>query len=199
MAGGAITHAIRFTAKETSDQYIWPARHEASSLTGSQYPPLGQRFRLKADYDISGFSPEVQVILTALKEYGMILADNGSPWYISGAPDERWNNDLLHQLQQVKGSAFEAVDESSLMISPDSAAARQSPVQVPGGQKVPSDPDRDGMYEDLNGNGALDFADVVLFFNQMDWISAHEPAGLFDFNHNGRIDYNDIVRVFEML
>jgi len=199
VAGGTITHAIRFTAPETRSEYIWPARHLASSLTGSQYPPLGQRFRLKADYDISGFSPEVQVILTALKEYGMILADNGSSWYISGAPDERWNNDILHQLQQVKGSAFEAVDESSLRISPDSAMAKQSPVQVPGGQTVPSDPDQDGLYEDQNGNGFLDFADVVLFFNQMDWISEHEPKEGFDFNKNGQIDFNDVIRLFQML
>jgi PKD repeat protein len=199
VASGAITHAIRFTAPQTRGEYIWPARHEASSLTGIQYPPLGQRFRLKTDYDISGFSPEVQVILTALKEYGMILADNGSSWYLSGSPDERWNNDLLHELQQVKGSAFDAVDESSLMISPDSAAARQRSLIIPGGQNVPSDPDGDGRYEDLDGNGVTDFSDVVLFFNQMDWISEDEPAGLFDFNQNGRVDFDDVIRVFGML
>ncbi|ACL17566.1 conserved hypothetical protein [Methanosphaerula palustris E1-9c] len=199
VADGAITHAIRFTAPQTRGAYIWPARHEASSLTGSQYPPLGQRFRLKADYDISGFSPEVQVILTALKEYGMILADNGSSWYLSGAPDERWNNDLLHELQQVKGSAFEAVDESSLMISPDSAAARQRPLLIPGGKMIPSDPDLDGRYEDLDGSGVADFSDVVLFFNQMDWIGEDEPAGLFDFNGDGRVDFDDVIRVFGML
>ena len=82
---------------------------------------MGQRFRLKAGFDISGFSPEVQVILRALKKYGIILADNGSNWYISGVPDSRWNDDtLVGELRLVKGSDFEAVDESSLMVDPDS-------------------------------------------------------------------------------
>jgi hypothetical protein len=120
VASGKIEHPIRFTAPQTRRAYVWPARHFASSLTGSQYPPMGQRFRLKADFDISGFSSENQVILTALKEYGLILADNGAPWYISGVPDERWDNDDLHQLQQLHGSDFEAVDVSSLMVDPDS-------------------------------------------------------------------------------
>src|SRR5512132_606120 len=97
VAAGAITHALRFTAPQTRHAYIWPARHQASDLTGAQYPPMGQRFRLKADYAIGGFSPEVQVILRAMKKYGLILADNGSPWYISGVPDERWDNDMLHE------------------------------------------------------------------------------------------------------
>ncbi len=125
VASGRIDHALRFTAPDTRGAYVWPARHEASDLTGMQFPSMGQRFRLKADFDISGFSADVQVILTALKEYGMMLADNGSPWYISGAPDERWDNDDLHGLHDVPGSAFEAVDVSGLMIDPDSAAARQ--------------------------------------------------------------------------
>jgi hypothetical protein len=86
---------------------------------------MGQRFRLKAGFNISGFSAANQVILRALKEYGMFLADNGSAWFLSGAPDERWDNDDLHLLQaRVHGSDFEAVDESSLMINPDSAEAR---------------------------------------------------------------------------
>jgi hypothetical protein len=125
VAAGEIKHAIRVTAPQTRRHYIWPARHYASSLTGSQYPPMGQRFRLKADFDVSGFSTEVQVILQALKKYGMILADNGSSWFISGVPDERWDNDVLHELHNVQGSDFEAVDESSLMIDPDSAQALQ--------------------------------------------------------------------------
>jgi len=88
---------------------------------------MGQRFRLKADFDVSGFSPEVQVILRALKKYGMILADNGSAWFISGMPDPRWNNDhLVSELREVKGSDFEAVDESYLMVDPDSGQARQT-------------------------------------------------------------------------
>jgi len=125
VAAGEIRHALRFTAQQTRNTFIWPARHEASSRTEQQYPPMGQRFRLKADYDISGFSKETRVILTALKKYGMILADNGSSWYISGAPDPGWDNDLLHELGSVTGSAFVAVDESSLMISQDSGQAKQ--------------------------------------------------------------------------
>jgi hypothetical protein len=89
VAQGEIRHALRFTAPETHKAYLWPARHYASELTDEQYPPLGQRFRLRADFDVSGFSPEIQVILRALKKYGMILADNGSSWFISGVPDER--------------------------------------------------------------------------------------------------------------
>jgi hypothetical protein len=98
---GEVRHALRFTARQTRGEYIWPARHEASSLSGTQYPPLGQRFRLKANFNISGFSPEIQVILRALKTYGMFLADNGSDWYISGAHDPRWNDDLLGELKQL--------------------------------------------------------------------------------------------------
>jgi len=121
---GEITHALRFTAPQTRRSYIWPARHYASSLTGAQYPPMGQRFRLRADFGLAGFSPAVQVVLRALKKYGMILADNGSAWYISGVPDERWDNDVLHELHQVHGSDFEAVDVSSLMVHADSGQAQ---------------------------------------------------------------------------
>jgi len=127
VAEGEILHAIRFTAPSTRKAYVWPARHYASSLTGLNYPPMGQRFRLKADFDVSGFSPEVQVILRALKNYGMILADNGSAWFISGVPDPRWDNDrLVAELREVKGSDFEAVDESYLMVDPDSGQAKQT-------------------------------------------------------------------------
>ncbi|HUK82017.1 MAG TPA: hypothetical protein VLZ12_05230, partial [Verrucomicrobiae bacterium] len=118
VAAGEIRHAIRFTASQTRQAYVWPARHYASSLTGAKYPPMGQRFRLKSSFDITPFSPEVQVILIALKKYGMILADNGSSWYLSGVPDDRWDNDALHEFSQIPGSAFEAVDVSSLMIDP---------------------------------------------------------------------------------
>ncbi len=120
VAAGEIRHAIRFTVPQTRRAYVWPARHYASRLTEARYPPMGQRFRLRADFDISGFSREAQVILRALKKYGMILADNGSAWYISGAPDERWDNDALRDLRRVRGSDFEAVDVSSLMVRPDS-------------------------------------------------------------------------------
>lgn len=123
VASGEITHALRFTVSRTNRAYIWPARHLASSYDNPAYPPMGQRFRLKTDFDISGFSPEVQVILTALKTYGMFVADNGADWYLSGAPDERWNNDDLHTLHRLRGSDFEAVDESGLMVDPDSGQA----------------------------------------------------------------------------
>ncbi len=124
VAADEVAHAIRFTVPDTRNTYIWPARHEASDLTAVNYPPMGQRFRLKAGFNVSGFAPQVQVILRALKKYGMILADNGSPWYICGAPDDRWDNDVLHQITQLRGSDFEAVDESSLMAQADSAAVR---------------------------------------------------------------------------
>jgi hypothetical protein len=123
VAAGFIGHAIRFTASETQRAYVWPARHFASSNTSQDVPPMGQRFRLKASFDTSGFSPEVQVILTAMKQYGLILADNGSSWFISGAPDPRWDNDMLRELKTIPGSAFEAVDVSSLQVSPDSGEA----------------------------------------------------------------------------
>ncbi len=123
VASGEIRHAIRLTVPKTRREYVWPARHYASSSTDTSRPPMGQRFRLKASYDISSFAPEVQVILRALKKYGMILADNGSSWYITGAPDSRWNDEIMAQLKTVKGSDLEAVDSSSLMISPDSGLA----------------------------------------------------------------------------
>ena len=125
VAAGEIAHALRFTVPQTRRAFTWPARHFASSLTGAQYPRMGERFRLRASFDVGGFAPEVQVILRALKKYGMILADNGSAWYLTGVPDARWNDDVLvSQLARVKGSDFEAVDASSLVIHPDSGAAR---------------------------------------------------------------------------
>jgi hypothetical protein len=125
VAAGEIRHAIRFTVPETREAHWWPARHDASALTGAQYPPMGLRVRLRADFDISGYSPHAQVILQAMKTYGLILADNGSAWYVSGVPDERWDNDVLHELDDVTGSNFEVVDASSLMIDPDSGQAHQ--------------------------------------------------------------------------
>ncbi len=124
VAAGEITHAIRFTVSETQRAYVWPARHLASSNTDTSLPPMGQRFRMRADYDTSGFSPEIQVILTAFKRFGLIVADNGSDWYVSGAPDERWDNDVLRELEEIPGSAFEAVDVTSLIVDEDSGQAR---------------------------------------------------------------------------
>jgi hypothetical protein len=124
---GEIHHAFRFTAPQTRNAFIWPARHQASSLPDAKYPPMGQRFRLKQSVNISGFGANVQVILRALKKYGMFLADNGSSWYLSGAPDPRWSDDELHQLGQLHGSDFEAVDESSLMVSANSGQTAAAP------------------------------------------------------------------------
>jgi hypothetical protein len=127
VAAGAIKHAVRFTAPQTGADQVWPARHDASRLTQTKYPPMGQRFRLRADFDISGFSPAVRVMLRAIKIYGMILADSGSAWFISGAPDKRWHNNVLQELRKVKGSAFEAADVSSLMVDPNSGQTRPAP------------------------------------------------------------------------
>lgn len=137
VASGEIRHALRFTAPETRRDYVWPARHYASSLTGSQYPPMGQRFRLRAQFGISEFSEPVQVILQALKTYGAILADNGSPWYFSGVPDERWDNDILAELSSIDGSNFEAVDVAGLMVDADSAGISDASIDgCPAGDPV---------------------------------------------------------------
>ena len=112
---GQITHALRFTVQNSRRAYVYPARHFASSKTDPNLPPMGMRVRLKASFDISGFPPEVQVILRALKKYGMIVADNGSNWYISGAPDPRWSDDHLRTLGSIKGSNFEVVQMGAIV------------------------------------------------------------------------------------
>lgn len=122
---GEIRHAIRFTVPRTQKAYVWPARHYASSQTSTAYPPMGARFRLRSTFNISTFSPTNQIILRAMQRYGIILADNGSAWYISGAPDQRWNNDDLHALGSLHGSDFDAVDATTLMINVNSGQARQ--------------------------------------------------------------------------
>jgi hypothetical protein len=120
IVSGQINHAIRFTASQTNG-YIWPARHLTSNDPNAlQIPPMGARFRLKSSYNISAFPATMQVILRAMKQYGIILADNGSNWYVSGAPDARWNNDQLHLLDVLTGNDFEAVDSSGLMITNNS-------------------------------------------------------------------------------
>jgi hypothetical protein len=111
---GRIDHALRFTADRTRQAFIYPARHFASNLRDPNLPAMGQRLRLKRRYDISRFPRQARIVLSALKRYGMIVADNGSSWYVSGAPDPRWSNDQLHALHQVPGSAFEVVDTSKL-------------------------------------------------------------------------------------
>jgi len=114
VARGVINHALRFTVQRTRRQFVYPARHYASSSDDPSLPPMGLRVRLKTDVDISHFPKQSRVVLQALKTYGMIVADNGSNWYISGAPDRRWSNDDLHSLGRITGSMFEVVDTSSL-------------------------------------------------------------------------------------
>ena len=111
---GRIDHALRFTTDRTRRAFIYPARHFASDLTDPNLPAMGQRLRLRPDYDISRFPRQARILLKALKRYGMIVADNGSPWYLTGAPDPRWSNDQLRTLGRVAGSAFEVVDTSAL-------------------------------------------------------------------------------------
>jgi hypothetical protein len=121
---GRIDHAIRVTAPDTRDAYVWPARHAASDSGDAALPPMGLRLRLKSSVDTSGLPRQARIVAEAMKRYGVILADNGSPWFISGAPDERWDNDALRALGRLKGSDFEAVDASGLMADPNSAAVR---------------------------------------------------------------------------
>ncbi len=109
VAAGAINHALRFTVPYTRRGFVAPATHWASSISDPNAPPMGTRLRLKASFDISRFPADDQVILTALKKYGMILADNGSAIFISGAPDNRWNNNNLNLLKSITGSDFEVV------------------------------------------------------------------------------------------
>ena len=114
VAKGEIDHALRFTVSDTRRAFIYPARHFASDLTGPNLPAMGQRLRLDKGFDISGFPRQARVILRALKRYGMIVADNGSDWYITGAPNKGWNNDALLTLGRVEGRHFEVVDTSVL-------------------------------------------------------------------------------------
>ena len=128
VAARAIDHAIRFTTDVSDMRYLWPARHQAGSVDDLRFPPMGARFRLKASYVIaSNLRADTKAILQAMKKYGLALADNGTPWYFQGTADTRWPNALLDQLKQVPASAFEAVDTSSLMISPDSMKVRRQP------------------------------------------------------------------------
>ncbi len=111
---GQIDHALRFTAPCTARRYVYPARHEAATCSGPWLPPMGLRVRLKAGINLSGLPYQARVVSQALKRYGMILADNGSPWFISGAPNRGWNNDALHLLDRLTGRDFEVVNTSSL-------------------------------------------------------------------------------------
>ncbi|MCU1370235.1 MAG: hypothetical protein JWO77_1429 [Ilumatobacteraceae bacterium] len=124
VAAGKVDHAIRMTVPVSRTSYLWPARHQAGSSSSASAPAMGQRFRLKASVKEADFPPSVRPIITALKTYGAINADNGSAWYLSGAPDPRWNNDDLAALRRIPGSSFEAVDASGMMVSASSGQAR---------------------------------------------------------------------------
>ena len=112
---GEINHALRFTVSASRRAYVYPARHFASSHTDSHLPPMGMRVRLKASFDISGFSEANQVVLRALKKYGMMVADNGSDWYISGVADARWDDDELGELKGIEGGNFEVVEMGAIV------------------------------------------------------------------------------------
>lgn len=121
VAAGRIDHAIRVTVPSSQNTYVWPARHAASDSGDPALPPMGLRLRLRADADLSGLGPQARVVAEAMQTYGVIVADNGSPWYLSGAPDDRWDNDDLHTLATLTGANFEALDSSPLIATPTSA------------------------------------------------------------------------------
>jgi len=120
---GRIDHAIRFTTDVTSRHYLWPARHEAGSKQSlKEYPPMGARFRLRSSYHPGGFGAKARAVVRAMKTYGLVLADNGSPWFFQGEQNGHWPNSLIEQLKQIPASKFVAVDTSSLMVDKDSGA-----------------------------------------------------------------------------
>ena len=125
VTAGAIDHAIRFTTDVTDRRFLWPARHQAGGVNNQAYPPMGARFRLKASYRISpSLRADTKAVLRGMKRYGLVLADNGSPWFFQGTADTRWPEALIDELKRIPASAFEAVDTSSLMISIDSMAVK---------------------------------------------------------------------------
>ena len=133
-SGRPITHAIRFTAQSTQSAYLWPARHEAGSGTNPSLPPMGARFRLKAGFNVAGFCAssgpycaDAKAVLTEMQHYGLILADNGSNWFFQGSAYPQWPDGLVSLLKQIPAGAFQAVDESCLMVSPDSGRAAAKP------------------------------------------------------------------------
>ena len=118
VSAGVIDHALRFTAPQTRDAHIYPARHDAGSGSSASLPPMGLRVRLKSSFDLSQLSPQARVVAVALQHYGMILADNGSPWYVSGVSNKRFNDDDLRTLNRITGRDLEVVDTSGLVNTP---------------------------------------------------------------------------------
>lgn len=172
VSSGEIGHALRFTCEHTRAAHVWPARHDASDSRDPAHPPMGQRFRLRKDVDIDRFAPPLRTILQAMKTYGIVLADNGSNWYVTGTHDERWDDRLLSDLGDIKGSDFEAVDVSSLMIDPDSGQASV----------------RGGNPADLDGDGLVNGADIAQILGQ--W---NRSAGPEDINGDGIVDGADLT------
>lgn len=124
LASGAINHALRFTIPRTSKKFIWPARHFASRANNSLLPPMGIRVRLKSSFDIENLSPQAKIIAKTLQKYGMILADNGGPLFITGEPNNRWDNDDLRELNRLTTHNFEVVDVSHWQMAKNSAEAK---------------------------------------------------------------------------
>jgi hypothetical protein len=123
VAAGVVDHAIRVTAARTDRSFLWPARHQAGAARDPNLPPMGGRFRLRSDFDLSPYRADTKVVLRAMQRYGLIVADNGSDWYFTGTSEEGWDTGLLDELKRIPAGAFEAVDASSLMVDPDSGQA----------------------------------------------------------------------------
>ncbi len=138
VVAGNVDHAIRFTTNVTSTSYLWPARHQAGSTSSSAYPPMGAWFRLKAGYSTAGLSPQTVVIIDAMKKHGLVLADNGSPWYFQGTADNAWPDTVISQLKSIPASAFEAVDVSALRVSANSGQAVPPAPPAPGRRLPPT-------------------------------------------------------------
>jgi hypothetical protein len=130
---GHVDHAIRFTASRTDKSHLWPARHDAGAANDANLPPMGARFRLRAGFDMAGYRPDTQVVLRAMQHYGLMLADNGSNWYFQGEAVNNWDDGFISDLKRVPASAFEAVDESSLMLDPSSGQFRGGVAAPTGG------------------------------------------------------------------
>ncbi len=184
---GEINHAIRFTAPRTRrGVYQWPARHWATNLVDNvNNPMMGSRFRLKASFDISGFDARTQVILRAMKKYGMILADNGSAWYFQGTTNANWPSVVLDQLKTIGGNNFEAVDVSSLIVSSNSAQVKGAPTRTPNPANAKPFLLRSGGGQMLAGS---------LVNNQFQFTAQNDPGASFrvvalaDLNGNGAAD-----------
>jgi hypothetical protein len=190
---GVLDHALRFTVAHTQRAYVYPATHYASSSTDPDLPPMGLRVRLRADFDVSGFPPVVQTILTGLKKYGLMVADNGSDWYVSGAPDARWDDDALRALSGVTGADFEVVDSRALLPGafyvslPATATAREGTSWT-----------RAGGFFDGTGalwTGSVDYADGA--GDQPLTLAAGAPgqSGAFTLGHTWPDDGRHAVKV----